>query len=42
MTGATNKEQLAELLQIADEPALDQSIINKIDAIHQKYPNPCP
>ena len=42
VTGAMNKQQLAELLQIAEQPALDQSIIDEIDAIHQLYPNPCP
>ena len=42
VTGAMNKQQLAELLDIAEKPALDQSILEEVDTIHQLYPNPCP
>lgn len=42
VTGATDTRQLKELLDIAEEPQLDESILTAIDAIHQQYPNPCP
>ena len=42
VTGATNVEQLKELLDIAEKPQLDESILTAIDAIHQQCPSPCP
>lgn len=35
-------QQLTQLLDIAEAPPLQDSIMHAIDAIHQQYPNPCP
>lgn len=40
--GASSKAQLLEQLDAAAKPKLDHEVMQKIDAIHQRYPNPTP
>ena len=37
-----NEDQLTQLLDIAEQPALTEDVFEAIDDIHQQYPNPCP
>ena len=41
ITGATNLEQLQDNLE-GSEIDLSENLIKEIDAIHQKFSNPCP
>lgn len=42
VVGATSSEQLAELIDAARAPPLEPQLLEAIDAIHQRYPNPAP
>lgn len=40
--GATSEAQLAELLAAAQAGPLDAELLEAVDAIHARYPNPTP
>ncbi|PRW60379.1 Aldo keto reductase [Chlorella sorokiniana] len=40
--GATSSEQLAEQIEAARAPPLEPQLLEAIDAIHRRYPNPAP
>jgi aryl-alcohol dehydrogenase-like predicted oxidoreductase len=40
--GATSSRQLEELVAAAEQPPLDAELLQAIDAIHTRYPNPTP
>ncbi len=42
VVGATSSEQLEELIAAARAPPLEAQLLEAIDAIHQRYPNPAP
>lgn len=42
VVGATTVEQLEEILQAAEQPWLELDVRQAVDAVHQRYPNPCP
>ena len=42
VVGATSVEQLDELIDAALGAPLEPSVIEQINAIHEKYPNPAP
>ena len=42
VVGATTIEQLAELCDAACAPALPPAVLERVDAIHERLPNPAP
>ena len=42
VVGATNGKQLGELLAAAAAPPLEEALVEAVDAIHRRYPNPTP
>lgn len=40
--GASNSKQLLELVQASALPPLTKEIMEKVQAVHRMYPNPCP
>ena len=40
--GASSAEQVGELLDIAESPALPSDVLAAVDTIHDANPNPCP
>ena len=42
VVGATSAEQLAELVGAAASPPLPPELVEAVDAIHRRYPNPTP
>lgn len=42
VVGATSAAQLGELLAAAEAPPLEPQLLEAVDAIHARYPNPCP
>lgn len=42
LSGATEQEQLVELLAAAEAGPLPQEVLDAIDKIHERYPNPTP
>ena len=42
VTGATSLAQLHELLDAAEAPGLEPELLEAVDAVHGRYPNPCP
>ncbi|CAL8462223.1 g1754 [Coccomyxa elongata] len=42
IVGATSSEQLQEILEAADKGPLTRDLLDAIDDIHQRYPNPNP
>lgn len=42
VVGASDEAQVAELLAAAEAPTLDDALVEAIDAIHRRYPNPTP
>lgn len=42
VVGATSSQQLDELIAAAQAPPLEPPLLEAIDAIHQRYPNPAP
>ncbi len=42
LTGATQRQQLAELLSAAQAGPLPEEALAAIDALHERYPNPTP
>lgn len=42
VVGATSEGQLAELVAAAEAPPLQDELVEAIDGIHQRLPNPTP
>lgn len=42
VVGATGEVQLAELVAAAEAPPLEDGLVEAIDTIHRRYPNPTP
>ncbi len=42
IVGATSSDQLHEILEAADKGPLTGDLLDAIDDIHQRYPNPNP
>ena len=42
ITGATDAEQLAQLLAAAHQGPLPQEVLDDIEAVHDQFPNPTP
>jgi hypothetical protein len=42
LTGATDTEQMCELLAAAHAGPLPQEVLDDIDAVHAQFPNPTP
>lgn len=40
--GATSSAQLAEQLTAAEQPSLPQDLLEAIDRVHSRFPNPTP
>lgn len=42
VVGATSSRQLQELLDAARQPPLDEGLLQAVDAVHRRFPNPTP
>eukprot|EP00803_Ostreobium_quekettii_P002085 evm.model.scf_565.4 EVM.evm.TU.scf_565.4 scf_565:10872-12053(+) len=42
IVGASSVEQLRSLLHAADRPPLEVALVEEIDSIHRRFPNPTP
>ena len=42
ITGVTTIQQLDDLIAAASKGPLDQDLLDAIDSVHLKYPNPTP
>lgn len=42
VVGASCMEQLDEVLAAGETPWLDSTVRHAVNAVHQRYPNPCP
>ncbi len=42
VVGATSCQQLQELFDATRQPPLEEELLAAVDAVHHRFPNPCP